>query len=56
MRNYRITNKGKLVLALIILSAIICMIRGGIYTAVFVFIISLVALIISIYEIFFNKN
>jgi len=55
MRNYRLTKKGKIALGITGIIAIIALILGNIYWAVFVFVFCLLGLSLSIYEFFINK-
>lgn len=55
MGEYRITRKGIMVLMIMTVIAILSMIKGSIYLAVFSFIFFSFVLAITLYEFFINK-
>lgn len=56
MGDYRITRKGVITLVMISLLAVMALIKGSIYLAVFSFIFSASALALIVYEVLLNKS
>ncbi len=55
MGNYELTLRGKVALALLFILAVISIVKGSIYLAVFSFVFLSLVLVITLYEVFLNK-
>lgn len=55
MGDFKITRKGRAFLAALTLLAIVSLIKGSIFLAVFSFVFFSVILLITLYEVFINR-